>query len=285
MNNYLEVTNVKKKVDIFHLGPVNLKVEPGTITVLVGDNGSGKSTLMKIIMNLAKADEGDVKMFDRFVSGDNEDWKKHVAYQPQKVIGYDPLTGTDLVELISHWYPTWDQAMFDGLAVKLNIPLNVKFAKLSQGVQQKLSFALTISRNPKLLILDEPTAFIDIPSQQLFIDIITEWMEDGERSILLASHQTGDIKKLADYLTVLRSGKMIGHFEKEELIESYRSYWLIEPIPSIDIPGEVSRRDQALISNKPSETEAFFKKNNIEYTNSSAVSLEEIITILLTKDM
>lgn len=285
MKRFVEIKNLKKQVDLFHLGPINLYIEPGTITVLVGDNGSGKSTLMKIMMNLVNADEGHVKMFDNLVEGDSEDWKNQVAYHAQKTLGYDSFSGKDLIELISHWYPSWNQEMFDELVIKLDLPLDKKFGKLSQGVQQKLTFALTIARNPKLLILDEPTAFIDIPSQQLFIEIITEWMEDGERAILLASHQSEDIKKLADYLMILRSGKLIGHFEKEALIESYRSYWLIEPIPSIDIPGSVSQRDQALISNKPSETESFFKENNIEYTNSSAVSLEEIITILLTKNL
>lgn len=108
-------------------------------------------------------------------------------------------------------------------------------------------------------------------------------MECGEKSIVFASHQSEDIQKLADYITILRSGEMIGHFEKEFLIENYRSYWLMEPIPDTYVPGVVSRSDQTLISDDPAETEAYLSRRKLAFTNSSAVDLEEIINIILTK--
>lgn len=283
MTYYVHIKGLKKRVDHFQLGPIDWEIKPGTITALVGDNGSGKSTLLKIMMNLVNADSGDVKLFNQFVDGEKEDWKRSVAYLPQTVIGYDAFNGNDLQTLTSRWYPNWDEQLFIKIINELNVTMNQRFGTLSQGMQQKLYFALTIARNTPLLILDEPTTFMDIPSKKVFIDLLTDWMDNEERAIIIASHQSGDIQKLADYLTILRSGKLIGHYEKEQLTESYRSYWLLDSVPDETVAGEVLRRDQEIISNSPDETEKYFKNNNIEFTHRTAVSLEEIITILLTQ--
>lgn len=282
MEKYIEINDVRKDIDNFKLGPINLNVEPGTVTALVGDNGSGKSTLLKMVMNLVNADSGTIKAFGELVNGDNEEWKKHIAYQPQTTIGFDAFTGNDLNKLISRWYPNWDQKLFIQLIEQLNIPLNKKFINLSQGVQQKLTLALTIPRNTKLLILDEPTSFMDIPSKNLIINLLTEYMEDEERAIILASHQAEDIKKLADYITLLRSGTQIQTIEKDVLTENYRKYWFSSTLKGSPVPGEISRSGNELISNDATATETYFAAHNMKPMNSSAMELEEIITILLT---
>src|SRR5699024_7182460 len=251
LENYIAIENVEKRIDQFKLGPIDLAIEPGTITALVGDNGSGKSTLLKMVMNLVNADSGSIQAFGHPVDGDNESWKKHIAYQPQTTIGLDPFTGNDLNELISHWYPNWDQKLFIQMTEQLNIPLNKKFINLSQGVQQKLTLALTIPRNAKLMILDEPTSFMDIPSKHLIINLLAEWMEEEERAIILASHQAEDIKKLADYITLLRNGQQLKTIEKDILIEQYRKYWFSNPLQGYPIPGEVSRMGNELLSSDP----------------------------------
>lgn len=280
MDYYVEVQHVQKKIDDFQLGPINLTIEPGTITALVGDNGSGKSTLLKMIMNLVNKDTGKMNVFG--FNSNEEDWKQHVAYQPQTIIGYDAFTGKDLQTLISKWYPNWDQKFFIKLTNELQVPLDKKFGKLSQGVQQKLTLALTISRNAKLLILDEPTTFMDIPSKKLMTDLLVEWMEADDRSIILTSHQAEDIKKLADYIVLLRKGVLVGHFEKDALLESFRKYWLKQSSKSGNIPGVVHQIGHELISNQPELTESYLRKNGLTIINNSAIDLEEIITLVLT---
>jgi len=195
LNHFIQINNVEKNIDQFRIGPIDLTIESGTITALVGDNGSGKSTLLKMMMNLVNYDTGTINAFGQNVHEEAEDWKKEIAYQPQTVIGYDGFTGHELNNLIAHWYPNWDQKLFVQLVDMFNIPLHKRFGKLSQGEQQKLTLALTIPRNTKLLILDEPTSFMDIPSKNLLTDLLIEWMEKDERSIIIASHQADDIKK------------------------------------------------------------------------------------------
>lgn len=283
MSHFIEVKDVEKKIDHFKLGPIQLSIEPGTITALVGDNGSGKSTLLKMIMNLVNYDAGTITVFNQPVHEDDEEWKKEVAYQPQTVIGYDGFTGNELNDLIAHWYPNWDQKLFVQLVDMFEIPLNRRFSALSQGVQQKLLLALTIPRNTKLLILDEPTSFMDIPAKNLLNDVLIEWMEKDERSIILASHQADDIQKLADYIVVIKNGKMLGQYEKEQLIESFRKFWLKPGSLNGKVPGEILRKENELISNDPMLTEKYFEENGIEPLSSANLELEEIITLLLTQ--
>lgn len=164
--NAIEITNLEKQVDDFHLGPIDLNIEPETITALVGNNGSGKSTLLKIIMNLVKQTSGNVNIFGTPNNGNDESWKKMIAYQPQTTIGFDPFTGKALRDLISEWYPNWDETLFQEVVHEFELSLSKKYGRLSPGSQQKLAFALTIARNAPILILDEPTAHIDIPSKK-----------------------------------------------------------------------------------------------------------------------
>ncbi|MBC5635507.1 ABC transporter ATP-binding protein [Ornithinibacillus sp. BX22] len=282
-NSLLYIENLEKDVDDFHLGPVNLTIEPGTITAVVGNNGSGKSTLLKLILNLLQPQMGNIRVNNMLVHGDNENWKQFVAYQPQTTIGWDSFTGTMLKDLIAPLYPNWDELLFQKMIELFHVPVDKRFGKLSQGVQQKLNLALTIPRNAPLLILDEPTNFMDIPSKKILIDILVDWMEPGNRSIIIASHQIDDIRKLSDYLFVLHNGEVIGNFEKEELMEHYARYWLAGAVPETPIPGAISREGNVLISDNPSETEHFLEINNVKWNNRSSLEMEDIITLLLTK--
>src|SRR5690625_4507888 len=113
MYPFVEIERVTKKIDKFLLGPIQLTIEPKTITALVGDNGSGKSTLIKMIMNLVHPSEGTIKAFSHDVQAIDEIWKQHIAYQPQTLIGYDTFTGSQLSRFIAYWYPNWDEQLFE----------------------------------------------------------------------------------------------------------------------------------------------------------------------------
>lgn len=282
MQPFIVIDHLEKSIDDFKLGPIELTIHPGTITALVGNNGSGKSTLLKLIMDLIKPDIGNIRLFGQSTYDTEESWKANIAYLPQTAIGFDPYTGNTLKKLISNWYPNWDDNLFIEMVRQFDIPLDKKFFKLSQGAQQKLLLALTLPRNASLLILDEPTNFIDIPSKKIFIDFLANWMDGGERSIIMASHQIEDIKKLADYLLIMRNGEVIGNYEKETLTENYRRYWLKENTQlNGHIPGEIARTGIQLISNNAEATEDYFNENSIFWNDRHALELDEIITLLL----
>lgn len=280
MPSWIAINELQKSMDDFQLGPISLAIEPGTITALVGNNGSGKSTLLKLLMNLVNADTGNIEVFGKPVAGKDESWKQHLAFQPQKIIGWDAYTGATLKEMISSLYGEWDEALFERMVRLFDVPLDKRFGKMSQGMQQKLSLALALPRNTEVLILDEPTAFLDIPSKRHFMDLLIDWMDAKERAVIITSHQTDDLRKLADYLFVMRDGQAIGCYEKEALLESYRRYWL-DGLPDSSVPGEVSRDRRQIVSGDPAAAEHYFAVQNITVIDHAALDLEEIIDLLL----
>ncbi|GAB3048657.1 ATP-binding cassette domain-containing protein [Virgibacillus ainsalahensis] len=128
MKAWIEMKGLEKQVDDFHLGPVDLTIEPGTITALVGNNGSGKSTMLKLLMNLVSPDMGSIHISGKSVHGQDEGWKAKVAYHPQTIIGWDAYTGHTLNTLISQLYPNWDEALFNQIIELFEIDLNKSLA-------------------------------------------------------------------------------------------------------------------------------------------------------------
>lgn len=283
MEQAIRIAAVKKQMDEFQLGPIDLQIETGTITALAGNNGAGKSTILKIIMNLVKQDQGKIELFGEVIRKEEEAWQKRVGYLPQSMPGALPFTGKELKNLVSHWYPDWDEQLFKQMIDLFEVPLKKQYEKLSQGAKQKLNLALALPRNADLLILDEPTSHLDIPAKKVLQDLLIEWMDRGDRTLLFASHQVEEIRKLADYIAVMKDGNLIGQFEKEELTEQYKRYWLTSRINDHSIPGEIERTGSTIVTNDPLVTEAFFQKKGIQWTASKSVELDEIITFMLGK--
>lgn len=285
MKTWVEMNHVIKQMDDFQLGPVDLTLEAGTITALVGNNGSGKSTLLKLLMHLAKPDEGGIHLFREAIDSTDKNWKPHVAYLPQQAVGVQMFTGEALRELTASWYPDWDEDYFRYLVKQFGIPLRKKYSKLSPGMQQKLHLALTLPRNASLMILDEPTSFLDIPSTKMLGDILANWMDNGERAIFMTSHQIEDVRKLADYIAILHDGKMRGPFEKDALQENFRRYWLQTDLPQDPVvPGEVSRSTRQIVTNDASRTEDFFNNHGIVWYDQKPIELEEILAIIMQQN-
>lgn len=281
MNYAVEINNVQKTIENFKLHSFNLTIEEGTISALIGKNGAGKSTILKMLTGLIKPDEGYMTIFGKGLEDEDEAWKQQIAYLPQNLPLLLAFTGLEMKKLTAQWYPTWDEALFQEIVSLFEIDLVKKFKKLSPGSQQQLNLALTIARNTNLLILDEPTAHLDIPSKKILNDILIQWMDQGNRTIILATHQIEDIQKLADYLIILKEGTILQNVEKESLTETYKRYWFSEMIDLPTIPGVIARTENSLTSNSPLETEQFLKQHKQEWATVQSVKLDEILTFLL----
>lgn len=283
MQHALVVEKVEKRIGDFEIGPITLKLEPGTITALVGDNGAGKSTLLKMIMRLVKKDSGRISVTGAADIDTEEQWKKNVSYMPQALTGVDPFTGKKIKELVSRWYPTWDESLFLNLVQEFDVPLGKKYGKLSQGVQQKLNVAIALAKDTEILLLDEPTAHMDILSKGKLMNELMKWMERGEKTVIVASHQVDDIKKLADYIAFMKKGDYLGIYEKEELIHSYKKYWFKNPLPSNTIQGEIARKgEKILVSENATKTNQHLTAEGIHWIDQQSLDLDEVISFKLT---
>ncbi|MGM7634619.1 ATP-binding cassette domain-containing protein [Bacillus sp. Hm123] len=280
----IKFEQVCKQIGEFELGPVNVAIPAGSSVAIIGDNGAGKSTLLKMIMGLAKEDRGHIQLFEQNrVLGDNS-WKERIAYQPQTTSGCSSLKGSEMKKLIAHFSSSFDEERFSHYVRELNIPLNKRFDKLSQGVQKKLILALTLAQPQDVMIFDEPMAAIDLMAQKLVIDEMVQLMdEDLERTILFTSHQLHDIRKFADYLLLIRQGEFLGMFEKDDLASKFTRFWLDQPLQQpISHVIHTSDDGREVISYKENITEQELNKSNAHIIRKANVGLDETLPAILS---
>ena len=281
----ISLEGIEKSYGKFTLGPVDLEIEPGYVIAVVGPNGSGKSTLFRALMNLTRPDKGSVSLFGGGYPDDEVAIKQRIGYVPETAVGHDEMTAKSLGGFVSHWYPKWDDKLYEDLLDRSKIERGKKFRNLSKGLQRRLSFALAASTGADLLLLDEPTDGVDPFARREMLEEISAHVQDGEKTVLLATHVMEEVRRIADYVTFLVDGKFLGLFEKDALLEQWRTFWLSDE-PQADTPGIVKTEPGnpvRVVSNSPPETEKTLAKQNIRIVRTGALDLEEILGHLMRR--
>ena len=203
MDNYLEVINLSKSFKSFQLHDITFTLPKGYIMGLIGPNGSGKTTTIKLILNMIKRTDGEVKIlgFDNII--DEKEAKKNLGVVFDSNYFNDEWKVSQIEKSISSFYKNWDTQKFSKILKQFHILPSKKVKELSKGMQMKLMLACAFSYDAKLLILDEPTSGLDPVSRDELLDILLEYIEDGEHSVLFSTHITEDLERVADYITYI----------------------------------------------------------------------------------
>ena len=216
----IEISNIKKNYQNFRL-ECSLNIAPGRITGLIGANGAGKSTLFKAILGLINLDEGQIKIFGK-------DSRKLDVHDKEKLgvvlaeSGFSEyLKVKALVPILKNMYPDFDKDMFLNKCNNFNIPLNKMIKDLSTGTKAKLKVIVAISHNAEILILDEPTAGLDVITRNEVLDIIRTYMEEEMRTVIISSHISSDLENLCDDIYMINDGKIILHEDMYKLLDLY----------------------------------------------------------------
>lgn len=217
----LKIENLKKHYDNFFL-ECSLQVNPGQVTGLIGQNGSGKSTTFKAILDLIHSDGGSITLFGK----DNQDItpedkeKLGVVLSDSGFSGY--LRIKDIIPILENMYRQFDSSFFIKQVQRFSLPMDKQIKDFSTGMKAKLKVLVAISHNAKLLILDEPTAGLDVIARDELLDMLREFLEeDDERSILISSHISSDLESLCDDLYMIHDGKIILHEDTDILLSNY----------------------------------------------------------------
>ncbi|MDY3332583.1 MAG: ABC transporter ATP-binding protein [Eubacterium sp.] len=246
MNNYaIEIKNLVKKFDDFTLGPIDLCIPKGTIVGYIGQNGAGKSTTIKLLLGLINKDRGEIKIL-------GDDNPKSIELKDKLGVVFDELlvpedmTPIDLEKFCSRVYSKWNKNLFYQLKVKFNLPEKQMIKKYSRGMRMKLSMAVALSHNAELLILDEATSGLDPIVREEILDLLLDFMQDENHTILISSHIISDLEKVADYIVYINEGKILFVETKDELKENYGICTLSnEEVKNIDEEAIVGRRVHA----------------------------------------
>lgn len=221
MEYALQLKNINKTFKDFEINNICLNVPQGYVVGLIGENGAGKSTLIHMIEGIKNQDSGEILVF-------NQDIRKYekILKQDMGVIfdscNYQPdFKSDDIAKMMSFVYEKWDNQLFEQYVERFALPKNKKISEYSKGMKMKLAFATELSHHPRLLILDEATSGLDPVVRDEILDILREFVIDEEHTVLISSHITSDLDKLADYIVFLHEGKIIMNCTYEEIHEKY----------------------------------------------------------------
>lgn len=219
MDNILELTGISKDYGTFCLGPVDLQLPRGVVMGLVGANGAGKTTLMKLILGLIKPTGGTV----RILGGTPEDniLRERIGVVFDELSLPGSLTSLQAGNIMAGIYKNWDATGYTALVKKLELPEKKSITEFSRGMKMKLGIAVALSHKAELLLLDEPTGGLDPIVRGEILDLFREFMQNENNSILISSHITSDLVKLADYITYIDKGKLLLTEDKDVFIEQY----------------------------------------------------------------
>lgn len=220
MEYSVEVNNLSAKYGRFLLDNINFKIEKGTIMGLIGENGAGKTTTIKALLNIIERDSGEIKIFNKDLGINEINIKEDIAVVPAEGGFYEKLSVGKTRKIMKAIYKNWNDEDFYKYLKILNIPEKKKIRELSTGMKKKLYIALALSHKPKLLILDEPTASLDPVAREEILDLLLDFIQEEENSILISSHITTDLEKIADNVTFIKDGKIVFSEEKDNLIYS-----------------------------------------------------------------
>ncbi|MFR6151521.1 MAG: ABC transporter ATP-binding protein [Peptoniphilus sp.] len=218
MTNKIEVKNLKKTYDNFVLGKNSFEIKKGFITGFIGKNGMGKTTTIKSLLSLINYD-GEV-----FVDG--EDARNLNYLQDVGIIMDDSFLSKDwkismVNEAMKCGYENWEEEKFFDYIKKFGIEKNKKVKELSRGMKIKLMFAIALSHKANLLILDEPTSGLDPSMRDELTDMLKEFVEDENNTVLFSTHITEDLDRIADYIIFIDQGKIVENSSKEDFLEKY----------------------------------------------------------------
>lgn len=276
----ISIRNLMKKYDDFTLDNISFSVPKGTIMGFVGENGAGKTTTIKAILNLIHTDKGEVSVLGYDSRKLPHDIKSQIGVVFDGSNLHDNINVKAVNLIMKNIYPNWDESIYMDYIKKFNLPEKKIIKEYSRGMKMKLTIAIALSHQSKLLILDEATSGLDPMVRDEILDIFLDFIQDEEHTILLSSHIISDIEKIADYVTFIHKGRIVFSESKDKLIYQYGLvHCRKEDINNIDkayIAGirENSFGAEVMIRNKEE-----FQRRHHQFTPEKT-SLEEIMLFI-----
>lgn len=206
---------VKKYINTTAIADISTEIEPGKIYALLGPNGSGKTTFMKIVAGLIKPTEGKITFEDQPIGIYS---KAHIAYMPTESYFYSYMTCKDAGNYYRDFFADFDENKYYYLLKEMDLEPNQKISKMSSGMVAKAKLAITLARDSRIIMLDEPLNGIDIIAREKVINTVVN-NATQEKSIIMSSHLVDELEKIIDYAIFIRKGVVVTQGDAESLRE------------------------------------------------------------------
>lgn len=274
---------VKKEYAEFKLN-VSMNIKEGAITGLIGQNGAGKSTVFKLILGLIKPNEGDVLVFGKDIRKISGVEKENIGVVLAESGFNEMFTVKDIAVIMKNSYKNFDGEWFISKCNYFKLPLSKKISEFSSGMKAKVKVLLAMSHKAKLLLLDEPTAGLDVIAREEILDIIRDYMKNEQNSVLISSHIATDLEGLCDEIYMIHDGNIIWHEETDVLLSEYGVIKVTEE--------QYGKMDKDYILKVKKESYGYkcltgqkrFYMENMPGTVIENGSIDEVITMMIKGD-
>lgn len=217
----IKVDNLAKKYGDFRLD-VSLEIPDGTVTGIIGKNGAGKSTTIKAILGLIKPENGHITINGKEISELTNSDKRMIGAAMSDSGFSMYLNAEDVIQILKKMYPLFGESFFREKCSELRIPLDKQIKDYSTGMRAKLRVLIAISHKAEILILDEPTAGLDIEARNEILDLLRQYLVDNEKcSILISSHISTDLEGLCDDIYLISDGRVVVHEDTDVILGNY----------------------------------------------------------------
>ena len=216
----VQLDHVIKKYGSFTL-ELNMQIPENRIIGLIGANGAGKSTTFKLMLGLIRSDQGSVEIFGRNAAELSTEEKQEIGTVFSDSGFSEYLKVQQLIPVMKRFYSDFQEEEFRERCERFKIPLNKQIKDFSTGMKAKLNVLLALSHDSRLLLLDEPTAGLDVVAREEILDLLREYMEIPGRTIVISSHISGDLEHFCDNLYMIHEGKIVLHEETDHILEDY----------------------------------------------------------------
>ena len=221
MANVIEIRNLNKRYKDFWLKNISLSVPAGSVMGLIGENGAGKSTLIESILNMTECEYEEMMVFGKDIREYEKEIKEDIAVifdNTHYNLNFSPGFIGKMLEKV---YQRWDMNLYYEYLEQFGIPKKKKLKEFSRGMKMKLEFAIAFSHDAKLLILDEATSGLDPVFRDEMLEILRAYTEEENHTILISSHITSDLDKIADYIAYIHDGELLFVKNYDEVHENY----------------------------------------------------------------
>ena len=221
IKNVIEIKNVTKNYGDFKLDNISFSVPEGCICGFIGQNGAGKTTTIKLLLDVIGADEGEIFLFGRDIKKDSAKLREDIGIVFDEMGFHEFMTGKDINIMMKNIYKNWDEQVFFDYLKRFSLPSKKKCGEFSRGMRMKLQIAVALSHHARLLVMDEPTSGLDPIVRNEMLRIFREFVTEKDHTILLSSHITGDLEKLAEEVVFINRGRIVLSGNKDAILEKH----------------------------------------------------------------
>lgn len=221
MENALEIKGLCKQYEGFALRDVTFTLPGGCVMGFIGENGAGKTTTIKAILNLIRRDAGSIRVLGQDNLADERAVKERIGVVLEDGCFLNTMNARQVDVLMAKAYQNWHSEQFFGFLKRFGIDVDKKIKDYSKGMRMKVNIAAAMSHEAELLLMDEPTSGLDPVVRDEVLDLFYDFMQDDGHSILLSSHITSDLDKIADYITFIHQGQIALSEPRDELLDTY----------------------------------------------------------------